>query len=136
MKKKLNCILLVDDDDIVNFINKKVIKAADIAEHVEVKLNGKEAISFLTRDPNGEVLDLHPSLILLDINMPVMNGWEFMQAFGALKMANDLTPVVVVLSTTNNPDDKIKAANFPHVAEFKNKPLAISDLEEIMQKYF
>ena len=136
MKKKLNCILLIDDDDIVNFINKKVIKTADIAEHVEVKLNGKEAIRFLTRNSYEEVLDLQPSLILLDINMPVMDGWEFMQAFGALNMANDLKPVVVVLSTTTNPDDKIKAANFPHIAEFKIKPLTISDLEEIMQKYF
>jgi CheY-like chemotaxis protein len=70
--KKLNCILLVEDDDTTNFYNQFLIENLSIADQVAVALNGQEALEYLEKAGHGDAVT--PDLILLDINMPVMNG--------------------------------------------------------------
>jgi len=132
-KKKIQCILLIDDDEVTNFLNKKVIEYCQVTEHIEVKLNGQEALNFLTGKETGN--HSQPSLILLDINMPVMDGWEFMEAYN-LKDLDQNKINIVMLSTSNNPEDIQRAANIPHVIAFKTKPLTSEMLEEIVTNYF
>jgi CheY-like chemotaxis protein len=131
-KKKLQCVLLIDDDEVTNFLNRKVIEYSKITEHVEVKLNGQEALDYLTDKENTEL----PCLILLDINMPVMDGWEFMKAY--THVAKDLRKQmnIVMLSTSTNPDDIKRAATLPNVKAFKSKPLTSEMLNEILNTYF
>ena len=85
MKKKLNCILLVDDDKATNFLHKKIIGNNDVSENILVALNGKEAMiiicnALIDNDKNNTL----PELVFLDINMPIMNGWEFMEEYQKL----------------------------------------------------
>ena len=88
MKKKLNCVLLIDDDKGTNFINQMIIKKSGITDNIQTVLNGKEAIDFITNKGKFEKEDQvfpQPMLTLLDINMPVMDGWEFLEAYHNLE---------------------------------------------------
>ncbi len=132
--KKLQCILLIDDDEVTNFLNRKIIEQSHITERIEVKLNGQEALDFL----NDKVMGDHalPCLILLDINMPVMDGWEFMQAYTKEAIDQKKKMSIVMLSTSSNPDDIKRAKSLPSVRAFKSKPLTSEMLEEILTNYF
>lgn len=139
VKKKLNCVLLVDDDKGTNFINHMIIKKADIADHVEIVLNGKEALDFITNkgkyEKAGDVFP-QPILTLLDINMPVMDGWEFLEAYHALDERQKGKIIIIMLTTSLNPDDKTRADDISEVSDFKSKPLSLETVQEIMQTHF
>jgi CheY-like chemotaxis protein len=135
MKKKLNCVLLVDDDDGTNFINRKIIEKAGIAEYIHTSLNGKEAIDYLSKVSNEGIYP-QPDLILLDINMPVMDGWEFVEAYENLKIGQKGKIIIVMLTTSLNPDDKKKADHYNAISDFEFKPLTLKKLEEIIKKHF
>jgi CheY-like chemotaxis protein len=134
--KKLQCVLLVDDDDSTNFLHKKILKNADIAENVVIALNGKEAIDYLSgknKEPGTPCLQ--PELILLDINMPLMDGWEFLNAYKNLN--NQIDKVIIVMLTTSlNPDDKVRATAIPEISGFQTKPLSIDMINGIVEKHF
>ncbi|MDB5273941.1 MAG: hypothetical protein JWO58_2308 [Chitinophagaceae bacterium] len=134
MKKKLNCVLLVDDDNVTNFLNRKVIEKADIANRIEVKLNGQEALDYLSSQAKGDTTQ--PCLIILDINMPIMDGWEFIEAYNKQDAQSNKKTNIVMLSTSSNPDDKKRAENLPIIAAFKNKPLTFEILDDIMKTHF
>ena len=139
MKKKLNCVLLIDDDLGTNFINQIFIKKANIPDNIQTVLNGKEAIDFITNKGKYEKVGnifAQPMLTLLDINMPVMDGWEFLEAYKNLEVHQKGQIVIVMLTTSLNPDDKKRAENISDVSGFKNKPLTLQIIEDIMQKHF
>lgn len=139
MKKKLNCVLLVDDDNGTNFINQMIIKRADIAEHVQTVLNGKEALDFITNkgkfEKEGDVFP-QPMLTLLDINMPVMDGWEFLEAYHALEEHQKGLIIIIMLTTSLNPDDKSRADDISEVSDYKSKPLSLETVDDIMKTHF
>ncbi|MCF4101662.1 response regulator [Gillisia sp. M10.2A] len=132
MKRKLNCILLVDDDDAANFIHKRIIQMADCAEHVAVALNGEDALEYLTTKENGDYPK--PDLIFLDINMPIMNGWEFLEEYEKLEQEQKGGELIVMLTTSINPDDIEKAKRIEHITDFHSKPLDLESLNEILEK--
>jgi len=135
--KKLNSILLIDDDKATNFISKMLIKKAGITDHIETVLNGKQALEYLTNTgkykKEGNVCPF-PMLILLDINMPVMDGWEFVEAFQ--KLEKDQKVEIIMLTSSVNPDDRLKAEKLPAISGFQNKILKMEDLISIMNNYF
>jgi CheY-like chemotaxis protein len=140
MEKKLNCVLLVDDDDATNFMSRLVIERAGIAEHIEIALNGRDAIEYLTRtvkQAEAEHTTVPSILILLDINMPIMDGWEFLQAYKALDTTSPKDEIIIVMITTStNPEDERRAEKIPEVAGFTHKPLRLAMVEEILKKHF
>ena len=139
MENKLNCVLLIDDDFATNFINKKIIQKADVAEHIQVALNGKEAIDYLCNQgkfESNETTFPQPQLILLDINMPVMDGWEFMEAYHNLPAEKKGQIVIVMLTSSFNPADKVKAESIEEISDFKQKTLNAATLNEILEKNF
>jgi len=131
MKKKLNCILLIDDDDDDNYFHQIVINEMNITEHIEVALNGEEALIFLKKENQ-----IHPDIIFLDINMPKMNGWEFMEAYKELRADQKAKVVVMMLTTSENPEDKKRAALYPEIIGFNSKPLTDEALAAIIEKNF
>lgn len=139
MKNKLNCILLIDDDEATNYINKKLIIKAAITEKIDVVLNGKEALAYLTNTgkyaSQGEDYP-KPMLIFLDINMPVMDGWEFLTEYEQLPEHLKAQIIIVMLTSSNNPDDLKRAQSLDTRLGFKNKPLSIAVLNEIVATYF
>jgi len=131
MKKKLNCILLVDDDAEDNYFHQIVINEMNITEHIEVALNGVEALNFLKKENQT-----HPDIIFLDINMPKMDGWEFMEAYKELRANQKAKVVVVMLTTSTNPSDKERAGQFPDIIGFNSKPLTEEILNRILERNF
>lgn len=140
MNKKLNCVLLVDDDFATNFINKKIILKTNLTEYIQVALNGKEAIEYLCKQGKFESTDDNeypsPQLILLDINMPVMDGWEFIEEYKNLNLENKENIIVVMLSSSFNPADSAKAESIKEISAFNQKPMNKEALLEIFEKAF
>lgn len=137
MNAKLNCMLLVDDDEGHNYLTKMVIQEAAIAQHIHTVWDGGEAIDYLTgRGKFNGATCPKPDLILLDINMPVMDGWDFMEEYCKLEDAQRRGTMIVMLSTSMNPDDRARARTIPHISDFKSKPLTSEALREIVQRYF
>jgi CheY-like chemotaxis protein len=130
MSKKLKCILLVDDDSADNFFHKKVISSMGITDHVEVALDGESALTFLS-NKNQET----PEIIILDINMPRMNGWEFLEEYAKLTIPKN-TVIIVMLTTSANPEDKTRADRHKVISEFNSKPLTEKMMSGILNKYY
>ncbi|GGF22221.1 response regulator [Flavobacterium limi] len=140
MEKKLNCVLLIDDDFATNFINKKIIQKANITTHIQIALNGKEAIDYLCNKgkfKSEENLNPQPELIFLDINMPVMDGWEFINAYKNLIPDEQKKKInIIMLTSSFNPADKAKADTIKEIADYRQKTLNTVILQEIMTKHF
>ena len=131
MKKKLNCILLVDDDDDDNFFHQIIINDMNIVNHIDIAINGIEAITYLKKENQ-----IPPEIIFLDINMPKMNGWEFLEQYKHLGIAQKAKVLIVILTTSANPDDIKRAKEIQDVTGFETKPLSEELLNEILQKHF
>jgi len=129
MIKKLNCIMLIDDNPDDNFFHERVIRKCDAAENIIVMQAATVALEYLQSKP-----DMCPDLIFLDINMPGMNGWEFLEEYNKLDKSLQSRVIVIMLTTSENPDDQIKAVNI--VTDFKTKPLTKEMLEEIITTHF
>ena len=134
MKKKLKRILLVEDDRATIFLNKFIIGKVDCTENIQVAENGQEALEFLKSGIEDE--HLIPNLILLDINMPSINGWEFLEEFKKLEIDKKNKIVIVMLSSSNNPDDKKRAEAIKEVSGFRNKPLTLDKFNTVLEEYF
>ena len=130
--RKLNCILLVDDDNATNMLNSFVLKKMEVAQSVKVVLNGSEAMDYLQSVTSEEQC---PEFIFLDINMPKMDGWEFMDEYRELKVDRQRAKVIL-LTTSENPDDIEKAKNYPEIQEYFNKPLTKEIIQKLMSKYY
>lgn len=131
MRKKLNCILLVDDDSDDNFFHKIIINEMNIVNQIDVVMNGVEALKYLKNENQ-----LPPDIIFLDINMPKMNGWEFLEHYKHLNLAQKAKVVIVILTTSANPDHIQKAKEIEDVTGFETKPLTKEMLTKLLQQHF
>lgn len=129
----INCVLLIDDDDVNNFINARILKKLSITEDIKVCPNGEEGLRHLHHLASHS--EEFPDLILLDINMPVMDGFEFLDRFSSLDF-KEKRPVVIMLTTSSNEKDLHQLNQYPHVAGYLNKPLNEGKFMAIFQKYF
>jgi CheY-like chemotaxis protein len=136
MKSKLNCILLVDDDEPTNFLNQMVLEELNITKHIQIAQNGQEALSYLAKTGSGDKGFPLPELILLDINMPAMNGWEFLQHYAQLPETQKANVVIVMLTTSLNPDDRSKAEEISEVTGFETKPMTADKIRHLLKSYF
>jgi CheY-like chemotaxis protein len=130
--KKLNSILLVDDDHINNFINSELIKRLKICEHLFHFSRGEDAMRFL-EDHSRNQKDC-PDLILLDLKMPVMDGYEFVEFFTKLSFRNKEMVQIIPLTTSINLKDYQKIEAFG-IKEFLIKPLKEDSLNKILEKH-
>ena len=133
----LDFILLVDDDEATNFLNQRVIRKAELNTDVQVANNGREALDFLTNTGKfaGASELPHAGLIFLDINMPGMNGWEFLDAYKKLPEDQTRHIKVLMLTTSINPDEEKKAIDIAEVKGFIHKPLTPEYLEQAIIVY-
>ena len=103
MKQKLNCILVIDDDEPTNFFTRIILEEADCCTHIKTVQSGQEALDYLAQSEKpGADPNLYPSpdLIFLDINMPAMNGWEFLDEYRNLSIAPQHKIIMVMLTTS------------------------------------
>jgi len=117
----MQSILLVDDDSLTCFLEEDLLKEMNLAEHIYIARNGKEALSFITENCGKAADGKCPDLVLLDIFMPVMDGFEFLEEFKKLNNPNHHTRIIIL--TSSNDERDIEKANRYHVLGYICKPL-------------
>lgn len=132
----LQKVICIDDDPIALLLSKLVISKANFALEIITLNNGEEGIHYLE---NEEVKLQHktsekPLLILLDLNMPVMDGWEFLEQFSAKLHYSYKDAKIILLSSSIDPNDIQKSKQFEMVVDFFPKPLTKEILNQILEK--
>lgn len=130
---RLGRIMVIDDDEISNFLCDRIINLANVAEDVVTFTNASSALEFLTKAIDSEGDDL-PDLILLDINMPLMNGWEFLDKFEAMLEDSEKDIAIAVLSSSVYQKDQEKASGYKPVLDYISKPLTKEGICSIVEK--
>lgn len=131
MRKKLNSILLIDDDPDDNYFHQIIINEMNIVNQIDIATNGIEAIAYLTQKNC-----IPPEIIFLDLNMPKMNGWEFLDQYKHLDIGKKAKVLILILTTSANPDDIKRAKEIQEVTGFETKPLTKELLTDILQQHF
>jgi CheY-like chemotaxis protein len=131
MSKKLDSVCIIDDDFIYQFLAKEEIAYTNMVESVIFFNNGDKAVQFLTSTLGNNDQAVLPDIIFLDINMPVMDGWEFLEAYAILKpqLGKNITIYVVSSSTDVRDFDRAKAIS--DVSDYIIKPVSGNQLKNI-----
>lgn len=122
--------MLVDDDNNDNFFHKREIIKVNPAISVMEKNNGQEALEYLKSN------NIKPDLIFLDINMPIMDGWVFLTECSRLDKEFLNSLIIIMLTSSENPTDELRARAWGFVSGYLNKPLTKEILENIIKNYF
>ena len=128
-------ILCIEDDPIALMLCKKVISRFNFSENIVTAVNGQDALHFFNNikyEPNA--LENRPQLILLDLNMPIMGGWDFLDHFTQNDYQQFNNIPVVILSSTIDPEDLSKAKEYPLIVDFLSKPINSDMLNYLSKK--
>ncbi len=121
--------MVIDDNEMDLYIAKRVMDRYSFTEEVIIMDSAKDALNYLAEKQND--LSALPDLILLDINMPGMNGFEFLDAYTHLPEKIKRNCIIMMLTTSTHTEDRQKASNNPYVRSYLNKPLDKDKLEEL-----
>lgn len=136
---KLNCILLIDDDEVNNFVSASNITLSGIAQKTHECISGQEAIDWLLQQQEAGD-DYLPDAIFLDIRMPGMSGWEFLDNLRALRQNGKLTSrkrmVIAMLTSSSYPDDITRSKRYKEVSSYISKPLGLDKIAQFYQEFF
>ncbi|GAA4365608.1 response regulator [Hymenobacter saemangeumensis] len=132
--QKLSCALLVDDDQTTNYLNQLLLQRLDVARKLLVALNGQEALTLL-QSQCQEASAESPVLVLLDVKMPVMDGFGFLEAYSQFPLAQKNAVIIVMLTTSLHPHD-VERIQRLNIAGFLNKPLTEDKVRSILQRYY
>ncbi|HWR93928.1 MAG TPA: response regulator [Flavobacterium sp.] len=129
----LEKILCIDDDPITLMLCKMVITKALFSNEIATAKNGEEALKYYDTLKTTSTIK-KPQLIFLDLNMPVMNGWEFLDSFVTAEYSEYHDTKVIILSSTIDPQDLEKSKKYPMVIDFLSKPISKEMLEFLKDK--
>lgn len=134
MSARLRTVLLIDDSDADNFLHRRAIERSGLVDEIVVQPDGEAGLDFLgNRTATGEPL---PELVLVDINMPRMTGWEFLDGYQEIDEGSRADTVLYIVSGTLNRADRARAESIDVVAGFCSKSLTTDALREIVRKHF
>lgn len=126
--KRMTNLFVIDDDKIYHFLFKNLLKQNDIQAKATFFVNGADAIEFIKNCAQEEL----PDLILLDINMPIMNGWQFLEEYSRVKTSLSKDCVIYMISSSNNDVDIDRAKSFNGIVkDYFLKPICKEDLDKI-----
>lgn len=129
MKDKLNTILLVDDDEISNYITESLIEEMNIAHEHAIATDGRQALNFIQDHPIIKENKPGHILVLLDLNMPVMDGFEFMEEYQQQNWTDKVS--IVMLTSSSNPKDMSKAKSY-NFTGYLQKPFSQENLHNLI----
>ena len=130
MKIKNKLVLIVDDNRVSNFFNKKIIKETKVIDTVVTIESGKEALNFINPKKS---LEPYLSFIFLDLHMPSMNGWEFLEAYSKIEKINDCS-IVVMYDKELLPEEALQLNQYDFVKTTTNKILTHDFVTEFFSK--
>ncbi|QNF35577.1 response regulator [Adhaeribacter swui] len=138
--RKLKGVLLIDDNETSNFLNHRLLNRMQVTENIRVFSTGQSALDYLQKLDNGDYNPadpnfFEPDLILLDVNMPVMDGFEFLEIFNQ-KLGDKIkrNTVVAILSTSAHPQDTLRANDYS--APYIIKPLTVDKVNNLLTEKF
>ncbi|WP_026462003.1 response regulator [Adhaeribacter aquaticus] len=137
--RPLDLILLVDDDDTTNYVNKRTLQRTNAAHEIKVFTNGEQALTYIKNSvcgTDGTALNPCPDLIFLDIKMPIMDGFEFLEAYKTLGLSKTAPTTIMMLTSSASFYDLKKLETYEEVKRHFSKPLADHDVKEIIKDYF
>jgi len=124
-------LLLIDDDEIFTFMTKRIIEKTNLAEQIKIFVNGKEAIDFLT-SVSGKP-ELLPEIIFLDLSMPILDGWGFLEEYILLKPKFGKKITLYIISSSVSPKDHERAKSYSEVSDFIIKPMSKEKFIDIVK---
>lgn len=134
MIKKLNKIAIINDDEVGTFLISRKIKKSFSNIEFFVFEDGESGFSFINNNRNN--IENLPDLIFLDINMPIMNGWEFLENFEGIVRSIPKKIVIIIITNSINPEEKLKADLNPLVSEYWVTPIENENIDYLKEKYF
>jgi CheY-like chemotaxis protein len=134
MVSSINTVLLIDDDETINYLHNRLLEKNSFTTNVAISINGKEGLDSI-RQLNTKIDADEMALVFLDLNMPIMNGWEFLDNLAEIKEDIKIQYKIYILSSTINPDDKKKAKEHELVSGFLTKPLTREHLEQLKTEH-
>ncbi len=130
----LETILFIDDDLITLMLCKMVISKASFSNEIATAKNGEDALKYFDKLKTIPAIN-KPQLIFLDLNMPVMNGWEFLDSFNTEEYSEFHNTKIIILSSTIDPADLERSKKYPMVIDFLSKPITREMLEYLKNKF-
>ena len=131
MNKQLDCILLLDDNRTTNIIHKMVITIAECAKQTLDFHDGNNALEYLYAHD-----DFLPDLLFIDIDMPTMNAWDFLEEFEDLMKLRNECPTIILLSTVLHDEDRLRAQGVSYIMDVMTKPLSAKTINAVVRKVF
>lgn len=134
MDNKINLACIIDDDSIYVNLIKKIIETKKLCDNLLVFNDGKDGIDYFEALLQNFNHNNIPDVILLDLNMPIMDGWEFIERFTKIRNKFKKTITLYVVSSSINQSDMVKAESLSSVQSYLVKPVKIDELEAIFTR--
>ena len=125
-------VCVIDDDDIYQFLLKKELKHTNLVDRINVFTDGQKAIDFFF--DNKENAEALPDVIFLDINMPIMNGWQFLDEFKKLQNAIDKKITIYLVSSSFDDRDITRSKDYAEVTDYIIKPVKRANLVNVLKE--
>ena len=129
--KQLKNLILVDDDEIIVYLTKRLVAKTNLVELTEVFGNGRDVMNYLHENYNNP--ELLPEVIFLDLFMPVMDGWEFLEEYALLKPKLTKNITIYIITSSVSPADIIKAKSLKEVSDYIVKPITKEQFVAILE---
>ena len=134
--EKLSNILIIDDDPMTSYLHKKLMEGFQVADHINIANDGEEALQHFNDRIQAESEEKIPQLVFVDLDMPLMDGFEFLEAYQDLNFTNKGSVVIAVLTSSYSRSDINRVKEYPEVRDYIVKPLTKEKMTELMDTHF
>ncbi len=133
--KKISRILIIEDDPMTSYLHRKLIESYKVADNIDIAADGEEAIDLISSSVQANEEDKIPQLIFVDLDMPFMDGFQFLEAFQNLTFKNKNKVVIAVLTSSMSSSDMNRAKR-QSVDAYIMKPMTKEKMMELMEDHF